>query len=376
MVTGESDAFLCYSWTDKSRADQLRKALTDAGLAVFQDEFGMRDYDHITERIDAALRSTRVLVALYTPSFPTSEYCRQEMHFALLRSYRLHRSRARVLAVVQGIDIGDVRPARLKHWRLPRTDSDPTEVARSIAEFVRRLRTDDPRRLGKAPEPPATRWRAGPRRDPHELYGREIELWRIHDALFPDDDPATGGQVAAVTGIAGAGKTILAEQYARLFAADFPGGVLAPGVPATVDAAPDPGLPYLWLVEDVPDDVDRAAFDTLVAPTAQGRTLVTARRDLRDLVGRDKHIRIGGLDMRRHSPPSPVVGRRAPTTDRPDVSSGCATIGGSTVRRATSSTRSTATRSRCGWPPVWLARRILPAFGGSPRRSMIRAATC
>jgi hypothetical protein len=145
------DAFLCYSWVDKRRADELRAALVDAGLTVFQDDVGMRDYDHISGRIDAALRSTRVLVALYTPSFPTSEYCRQEMHVALLRSYRLHRSRARVLAVVQGMDIGDVRPARLKHWRLPRTDSDPATVAGSIAGFVHRLRDDDPRRLGDPP---------------------------------------------------------------------------------------------------------------------------------------------------------------------------------------------------------------------------------
>jgi hypothetical protein len=114
-VIDGTDVFLCYSWTDKRRADELRNALIAAGLTVFQDEPGMRDYDHISERIDAALRSARVLVVLYTPLLPTSEYCRQEMHFALRRSYRLQRSRARVLAVVQSMDIAYVRPERLKH---------------------------------------------------------------------------------------------------------------------------------------------------------------------------------------------------------------------------------------------------------------------
>ncbi|MCZ7424142.1 toll/interleukin-1 receptor domain-containing protein [Micromonospora sp. WMMA1949] len=290
MVTAESDVFLCYSWADKRRADELYDALVAAGLTVFQDESGMRDYDHISERIDAALRATRVLVVLYTPSLPSSEYCRQEIHFALLRSYRLHRSRARVLAVVQGMDVADVRPGRLKHWRLPRTDSDPRMIAKQIAEFVAGLRAEDPRRLGDAPEPPPAPWRTGQRRDPHELYGREFELWSIHDALFPEDDPAAGGQVAAVTGPGGEGKTMLAEQYARLFADDFPGGVFAAG-----GAAPAPSLPYLWLVDNVPEGINLPAFEALLAPTREGRTLVTAQHDLQGWVHPSKHIRIGGL---------------------------------------------------------------------------------
>lgn len=289
-MTDGTDVFLCYSWVDKRRADELYDALTEAGLTVFQDEPGLQDYDHISEGVDAALRSARVVVVLYTPSLPASEYCRQEMHFALLRSYRLHRSRARVLAVIQGMDIADVRPERLHHWRLPRTDSDPRTIAAQIAEYVARLGDVDSRRLGDAPDPMPAPWRTGPRRDPHELYGREFELWRIHDALFPEDDATIGGQVAAVTGPGGEGKTMLAEQYARLFADDFPGGVLGPG-----QAVPAPGLPYLWLVDDVPDGIDLPAFKALLAPTPEGRTLVTARHDLQGWVHPRKHIRIGGL---------------------------------------------------------------------------------
>jgi tetratricopeptide (TPR) repeat protein len=299
-MTDETDVFLCYSWVDKHRADELRDVLIDTGLAVFQDEFGMRDYDHISERIDAALRSTRVLVVLYTPSLPTSEYCRQEMHFALLRSYLLHRSRTRVLAVVQGMDIEGVRPGRLKHWRLPRTDSDPRLVAAQIARHVSGLRDADPRRLGDAPQPAPAPWRTGPQRDPHDLYGREFELWDIHDALFPEDDPSAGGQVAAVTGPGGEGKTMLSEQYARLFANDFPGGVFVrdgeiEGMFAAGNAVPGPGLPYLWLVDDVPDGIGLPAFQALLAPTPEGRTLVTARHDLQGWVHPSKQIRIGGL---------------------------------------------------------------------------------
>ncbi|GIM95511.1 hypothetical protein Ato02nite_073040 [Paractinoplanes toevensis] len=303
MVTAETDVFLCYSWANKIRADALRDALTAAGLSVFQDESGMRDYDYLTERIDAALRATRALVVLCTPALLSSEYCRQEMHFALLRSYRLHRSRARVLTVLQGMEIADVRPERLKHWRLPRTDSDLSEVSEQIAAHVTRLGAADPRRLGDAPEPPRA-----PRRDPHELYGREFELWHLHDALFPTDDPLAGGQVAALTGPAGQGKTMLAEQYVRLFADDFPGGVFT-----AASAAPPPGRPYLWLVDNLPDDIGKPEFDARRAPTPEGRTLVIARQDLRDWVGRDKHLRLGGLG---HKAGLALLTSRRPVADR------------------------------------------------------------
>jgi TIR domain len=163
------DVFLCYAWEDKQQADALRLALEAVGLVVFQDEPGMRDFDYIPERIDAALRDSRVLIALYTPAFPASEYCRQELHFALLRSYYLHRRRTRVLAVVQRVDIAEVRPGRLKYWRLPGGSQPLGTTVAEIADYVRRLSGEDPRRLGEAPDPPKARWYPGPLRDVLEL---------------------------------------------------------------------------------------------------------------------------------------------------------------------------------------------------------------
>ncbi|GAB3967026.1 toll/interleukin-1 receptor domain-containing protein [Plantactinospora veratri] len=363
-MTDGTDVFLCYSWVDKRRADELRDALIDAGLTVFQDESGMRDYDHISGRIDTALRCTRVLVVLYTPSLPTSEYCRQEMHFALLRSYRLHRSRARVLAVVQGMDIASVRPGRLKHWRLPRTDSDPRLIAKQIAGYVAGLRDEDSRRLGDAPEPPPVSWRTGLRRDPHELYGREFELWSIHDALFPEDDPAAGGQVAAVTGPGGEGKTMLAEQYARLFADDFPGGVFSAGR----GLAPGPGLPYLWLVDDVPGSIDLPAFEALLAPTPEGRTLVTAQHDLQGWVHPSKHIRLGGLG--RAAALATLTCRWPPNSNEEPrgVSNGWPKTDGSTARPARWSRRWVDMHLPCASPPAWPVRLASPVSPSWRRR--------
>src|SRR5215218_11134646 len=80
----KAEVFLCYAWEDKQQADALRKAMETAGLSVFQDDAGMRDFDVIDARIDEALRRCLVLVALYTPAFPASPYCRKELHLSLL----------------------------------------------------------------------------------------------------------------------------------------------------------------------------------------------------------------------------------------------------------------------------------------------------
>jgi tetratricopeptide (TPR) repeat protein len=328
------DVFLCYVWEDKTPADALRAALERAGLRVFQDDHGMRDYDYIPARIDAALRACLVLVALYTPAFPPSEYCRQELHFALFRSHYLNRRRTRVMAVVRDVDFAEVRPSRLKMWRLPARSQLLDVTAREIAGKVDDLRRKDPRRLGETPDPPPPKYFPQPLHQGGELHGRELELWRIHDALVPDDDLDAGGQVVAITGPGGQGKTMLAEHYARLFAADFPGGVYvfrgfgshlsSGGAPAAaralqgrqvmdtaarvcghVGSGADTALsrhleqqqPYLWIVDDVPRGLDRTTFDSLIAPTGNGRTLITALHDLGGYLRPDNHVRLEALDV-------------------------------------------------------------------------------
>ncbi|WP_035851002.1 tetratricopeptide repeat protein [Kitasatospora azatica] len=330
------DVFLCYAWEDKEQADALRTELTALGLEVFQDHDGMRDYDCIPDRIDAALRGSHVFLALYSPAFLASEYCRQELHFALLSSYHLHRSRARVLVLTQHLGIEQVRPERLKHWRLPAPNQSLDRLAASVAAQVRRLGEQDRRRLGDAPNPPAPRWYSEPMPDIVETYGRELELWRIHDAFFPDDSPHHGGQVVAVTGVGGQGKTQLVRHYARTFAADFPVGVfslqgfeghgtggggdtavgrvvethltrvadqLLPGESPvsfgdTVRWLDQLGKlgPYLWIVDDVPEDISHAGFKSLLAPTSNGRTLLTARYQLRGWVHSDRQLVLPSLE--------------------------------------------------------------------------------
>ncbi|MEM8926025.1 MAG: toll/interleukin-1 receptor domain-containing protein [Actinomycetota bacterium] len=310
------DIFLCYAWEDKWRADPLRAALEQEGMHVFQDVGAMVDFDHIGDRVDAGLRGSRTLLVLYSQAMLESTYCRQELHVSLLRAERLGSERARVLAVVPEGRFDEVQPRRLKEWRLPDPDQPLGQTAAAIAVHVRALAATDDRRFGQAaePAPPAEfpeGWRIRP-----DLHGRELDLWAIHDGLFLSaDDSDPGRSVVAVVGMSGIGKTMLARSYAWEFADHVPGGVyhvdaggseLAGNTRAQLadrhhrqqllarasSAAGEE--PYLWIVDDVPPDLDDPAVGALLAPTDAGVTLITARQPL-EWLRADQHLHLGPL---------------------------------------------------------------------------------
>ncbi|MET9357458.1 toll/interleukin-1 receptor domain-containing protein [Streptomyces sp. NPDC006617] len=311
------DVFLSYAWEDIELAELMQALLEERGLSVFRDVTGMRDYDDIPVTIRAALDGARTLVALYTPSFPESQYCRWELYTALTRSHLLSGGTRRVMAVVRGMEFSQVLSSRLKCLRLPATSAAPDEVAESVAAVVGEF---DSRRFGDAPPPPEPDWYPRPAVGTADFTGRLRELWAVRDALDGDDGAGSATPpVVTVVGPGGIGKTMLAEEYARLFAADHPGGVVrlsglgshgdSGGDPARVRALVDEqlariavrlklvgqgepseaastalgrylagrGLPYLWILDDLPKGVDTETFRSLVAPTALGRTLVTSR---------------------------------------------------------------------------------------------------
>lgn len=322
-TTEPYDVFLCYSWKDKPAADALVAALrarTVDGrrLRVFQDDKEMSDYDLITPEVNAALSRSRCLAVLYTENLPKSAYCRFEIRYALSAAHRLEGSPQRVMAVPRNIAYEDVRPGRLGALRLPHPRSaDPEHIADSVAARVARTGSGV---FGDAPEPPEPAWHPLPLAGTRSFRGRDLELWDVYDALHDHRDPGLGGAaVARIVGFGGVGKTMLAEQYARVFAADYPGGVFilrgfgshladrtgphqvrgrladlmvefAHGLRLDVDARDraaaaravrrelaDRDLPYLWIVDDLPSGLGHAVFMNLLAPTEQGHTLVTTR---------------------------------------------------------------------------------------------------
>ncbi|HLI77789.1 MAG TPA: toll/interleukin-1 receptor domain-containing protein [Acidobacteriaceae bacterium] len=328
------DVFFSYAWEDLAQATEIVTELRGEGLDVFQDLSGMRDYDEIPDEIHAAMYGSRCLVALYTPDFPPSRYCRWELYTALTCGHGLDQRISRVFALVRGMEFEEVRPRSLTNLRLPDRNAPVQDLARSITARIHSL---DDRRFGDAPLPPKPPWYPQAPPGTRQFYGRLCELWDVRDALFASDDAERAGPaVACITGLGGQGKTMLAEQYALTFASDHPGGVFVlrgfgshrhtrgdpvrlaalrddqvahiAGLlqidvrgrePAWIDGAlrshlTSRGLPYLWIVDDLPAGIDSRTCAALFAPTPHGRTLVTTR-DGRGY-GWGEQVAIGGLD--------------------------------------------------------------------------------
>ncbi|MFI1484199.1 tetratricopeptide repeat protein [Streptomyces sp. NPDC020747] len=321
---GDYDVFFCYSWKDKARADQLVELLAaeqvdGRPLRVFQDHRALEDYDQISASVQEGLRRSRCLVVLFSERTLRSHYCRAELRYALSAARRLGGTAQRVMPILHRTEYEDVRPQTLGAVRLPdpRTSSDEHLIG-SVAARVRRT---DVRRFGDAPEPGAPDWHPSPLVGNRAFRGRDVELFEVHDALHAHHDPGSGGvPVARIVGLGGQGKTMLAEQYAREFAADYPGGVFVlrgfgshlagrttdhhvrsrigdhiaefagsmnvPGLegldrPAVLNAFREHlgrrKQPYLWIIDDLPSGLDEKTFRALLAPTADGHTLVTTR---------------------------------------------------------------------------------------------------
>lgn len=149
------DVFFSYAWKNKTAANQVVRALSDCGLAVFQDEPGMRHFDDISAAIEAALRGSRSLVAFYTPDYLRSPYCQWELYNALTCGYYLDGDVRRIMTIVRDVPFEQVRPRQLTDMRLPDGAIAPAD---EIAEAVRlKLATIDDRCLGDALAPPMQR---------------------------------------------------------------------------------------------------------------------------------------------------------------------------------------------------------------------------
>ena len=312
-MTASYDIFLSFTWADSAEVNALQEALEAAGLRVFRDK-EIRRFEGITERLDAALGESKVLLAYYSRRFPTRYACQWELTTAFLAAQRLGDPRRRVLVVNPESDGNHIAPVELEdaaYAGRPENDRERAVIVRRIAELVRAA--DTPLGSVRSTAPVLPRLLR-----PRRFVGRYRQLWAIHSALhareLPATTPRTSAALAVVRGIAGLGKTSLAEQYAFLFRDAFSGGVrwlglfgqddpvgalarfhehvraIARDLGADVgDLPPDQvravvarrieaaGKPQLWIIDDVPSELPAEVLDQLVMPTSSVRTVLTTR---------------------------------------------------------------------------------------------------
>jgi tetratricopeptide (TPR) repeat protein len=237
----EYDLFISYSHKDDAdgwvtalvatlQADHCPE-FSPTPLRLFFDRHDIRDMDDWERRIRLGLKSAKVMLAILSPNYFASKYCRQEW-----QEYREYETRRRLPG--EGI-------ATLYTVPVPAFDADPTTHDDWTADICRRQRVDvldwrvhgpaklhdDPvrQRLATLRQRIAERIErsrvisASPTNVPPYspvFVGRDTELKQVRHLL----QERSLGAITAVHGLGGMGKTSLAYHYAHAHADEYPGG--------------------------------------------------------------------------------------------------------------------------------------------------------
>ncbi|MBB4892988.1 hypothetical protein FHS39_001999 [Streptomyces olivoverticillatus] len=314
------DVFLSYSRGDAHRIAPLRHRLLASGLRVFIDEVTVAGFAGISDAIRDGLARSRALLACYSAAYPERQACQWELTAAYLAGLREGDPRRRVMVVNPEPTADHIHPVELrdaKHWPLPAGEAALDALVADVRAHVAGLTGP----IGATEPSPAPYWLPGPAPSPAPAFtGRLPALWQVHSSLHRHAAPLTTGHTAArpvqIRGMAGIGKTLLAQEYATRFAAAHPSGIhwlardagtgaegpYEPYQPyeqalravAAAHGLPDGGTaedvvarlrahfahdgrPFLWVVDDLPDQLTTQQVARLCAPHPLGRTLLTTR---------------------------------------------------------------------------------------------------
>ncbi len=319
------DLFLSYPPSQAAPARRLAETLRNLGLRVAEPSTGKNPTG-----IPAELAHAKALLAWCSEDYFQSRACQAHLVTACLAQGReASAAGRRVLLLNAEAGLKHIYPVWLRDWRYAAAPGLPDAPdAAALAERLRGHCAELSGGLGAEWALAAPPWRTayGHSPKPPENYQRrERELWDIHALLHPKEPlPAEPehGPVVVAAGLAGQGKTWLAREYALRFGAAYPGGVFwlsaTEAKPATsmAELAENPALkmqllaflaalpgaappqdadtptlaerlgaalvqagqPFLWIVDDLPDGLNRPAFRQWLAPAgALGRTLATTR---------------------------------------------------------------------------------------------------
>jgi len=239
------DLFISYAHRDNARGQvrELRDAISEdfekfAGrnLTIFFDEHDIPSMADWEKRIAQGLRESRLFLAVLSPNYFASAYCRREweeyVRYEAMRQCLGAGVEQSIAAAVdemrkrQWCDLASQKPVKIVPW------NDAGKRALEDAEVARRLNVlkeqmaERLKRADRAQQSPTNLYRHNP-----QFVGRVRELTLLREALnergsvgVVGHKTQTSGGATAVHGLGGMGKTELALAYAHAFAWDYPGG--------------------------------------------------------------------------------------------------------------------------------------------------------
>lgn len=316
------DVFLSYAWADEPRVRLLEAALRARGMTVWRDVRNIDSFASITRSIEQGVARSRALVAYYSTTYPTRRACQFELTAAFVAAQSEGDPRRRVLVVNPEVDATHIEPIELRdelYQRAPFNEHDAAPVALAIHRHVARLDGF----IGDISLHERPEWFGTQPTGSTRFVGRVRTMWEVHSALHGAGyGPITGDTCAGagqLRGLAGMGKTLLAEEYALRFGAAYSGGIfwlyalgtdtsdrsreerdalrhrqveafvrtLLPGR-VTTNLSPEEieGLlrleigrrgPCLWVIDDFPIGASANELRSWLAPHPLARSLLTTR---------------------------------------------------------------------------------------------------
>lgn len=334
------DVFISYRHADANDVHRVARALRAAGVQIWLDERNIEDFGSIQRGIEEGLGKSKALLAWYSSRYPDSLACQWELTRAFTAGQQEGDPRQRVLLVNPEATNSHIHPIELRD-ALYRCSPSDTAALRALTQAVAGHTAALAGTFNEIQERTKPAWYGAAAGDgSNRFFGRLPELWAIHSGLWSADVPIITNNEARplvrLVGIGGSGKSLTAEVYGIRFGAAYPGGIFwlrafghdaehamtaeersglrdsqlvdfaqAQGVETTdltslqIHQALGKrlgggGVPYLWVVDDLPSGLSWQDAQSWLAPSANGRTLITTRSDAFDWAG--SQVKIEDLD--------------------------------------------------------------------------------